>query len=508
MDEDSEATSTLPEKLHSAEAKQSSVSAGDATRSARILAMSHESLIVRDKDGRIVSWNGAAERLYGWTAVEATGRMEDSLLKTKFPTALAEIESKLYASGQWEGELLQTARDGRELVVRSRWCLEADGEGSWLGILQVENDITQRKHLEEELRQVRAELEHHAEGRMTELQAANEALVESQTRFQQMAEAIRDVFWLTNPWRTSIIYVNPAYEQIWGRTCQSLYANPRSWLEGVHPEDRPRMRQFFAKRISAQGYEQSYRVVRPDCSVRWVLDRGFPVRDSTGGVDRVVGIARDITEHKALEKELLAISEREQRRIGQDLHDDLCQQLVGIEFLSKALQQQLKAQPPADKAAEIAQLIRAAIGYTRQLARGLAPFELETEGLMRGLQVLAGRTTELFRVQCSFQCPSAVLVRDPTVCIHLYRIAQEAVTNSIKHGKATWLGIELTTKPEGGVLTVKDNGLGFSGDTYSSGGLGLRIMQHRADMIGGTLCILNEGSLGTKLVCTFPLTAW
>src|SRR5229473_1419890 len=113
-----------------------------------------------------------------------------------------------------------------------------------------------------------------------------------------------------------------------------------------------------------------------------------------------------------------------------------------------------------------------------------------------------GHWNELFRVQCSFQCPSAVLVRDPTIGIHLYRIAQEAVTNSIKHGKATRLGIELTTKAEGGVLTVKDNGLGFCGDTYSSGGLGLRIMQYRADMIGGTLCIQNEGPVGTKLICT------
>src|SRR5207237_8201512 len=109
----------------------------------------------------------------------------------------------------------------------------------------------------------------------------------------------------------------------------------------VQPEDRPRMRQFFTKPLSENGYEQSYRIVRPDTSVRWILDRGFPVRDRAGNLCRAVGIARDITERKELENEILAISEREQQRIGQDLHDDLCQQLVGIEFLCKALQQQL-----------------------------------------------------------------------------------------------------------------------------------------------------------------------
>src|SRR5262249_14575455 len=152
---------------------------------------------------------------------------------------------------------------------------------------------------------------------------------------------------------------------------------PRSWLEAVHPEDRPRMRQFFTKPVSAEGYEQSYRIVRPDCSVRWILDCGFPIRDRTGSLSRVAGIARDVTDRKELEKEILAISEREQQRIGQDLHDDLCQQLVGTEFLCKALQQQLKAQPQVTKVAEIAQLIRSAIEYTRQLARGMAPLELE-----------------------------------------------------------------------------------------------------------------------------------
>jgi len=267
------------------------------------------------------------------------------------------------------------------------------------------------------------------------------------------------------------------------------------------------MRQFFSERIPSQGSEHSYRVVRADRSVRWVLDRTFPVYEHTGGFRRVVGIVRDVTEAKELEKELLSISEREQRRIGQDLHDDLCQQLAGIEFLSKALQQQLDGQPQALKAEEIARLIRSAIGYTRQLARGLSPMELEPEALMRGLRALAARTSEVFNVHCEFECPANVLVQDPSVSTHLYRIAQEALTNSIKHGQATRIKIVLSAGPEGAQLCINDNGKGLPGEGLGSSGMGLRIMRYRADMIGGSLTFGVNRPSGATVQCAFPLTA-
>ncbi len=472
-----------------------------------LLRTTHDCLIARDRDGRIVLWNRAAEQLYGWPMAEARGCLSQVLLNTKFPAPLPEIESELYATGRWEGELTHTTRAGRTVVVASRWSLQSDEEGQCYAVLQLERDLTEQRLVEEQLRQARLELEQGASQRLDELATANEALLESQTRFSQIAEAIHDVFWLTNPSRSSIIYVNPAYEELWGRSCQSLYADPNSWLEAVHAEDRPRMRQFFAKRLTPEGYEHSYRIVRPDCSVRWVLDRGFPVQDNVGRCPRVVGIVRDVTKRKELEQAILAISEREQQRLGQDLHDDLCQQLAAIEFLSKALQQQLEAQPQAAKAGEIAQLIRAAIAHTRHLARGLAPLGLDAQGLIHSLQALAARTSDLFEVECAFQTQSIVLIQDPTVCTHLYRIAQEAVANSIKHGKATRIGVLLAATPEGGQLTIQDNGAGLSDQAQVSPGMGLRIMQYRADMIGATFGIESKPG-ATTIVCTFPLSAW
>ena len=473
-----------------------------------LLRTAHDCLLVRDNRVGIILWNRAAEQLYGWSQSEARGQMPEALLQTKFPKPIAEIKMELEVTGRWEGELIHTTRSGRAVVVTSRWALQTDEGGQWRGVLQVERDLTEQRQLEAQLRRAQKELDLNGQQRLTELDAANEALLESQSRFQRMAEAIPDVVWLTNPWRTSFIYVNPAYEQLWGRSCQSLYADCHSWLEGVHAEDRSRLRHFFAKGTSEDGYEQSYRIVRPDCSVRWVLDRGFPVRDRMGGSFRVVGIVRDVTQRKELEKEILEITEREQRRLGQDLHDDLCQQLAGIEFLSKALQQQLKSPPQASKAAEIAALVRAAINHTRQLARGLAPLELEAEGLMRGLQALAKRTGEVFNVDCQFQAHGVVLVQNVTVATHLYRIAQQAVANGIKHGQASQIHIVLTPKLHGAELIIQDNGHGFDPQAQPSTGLGLRIMRYRADLIGASFSLESRTPGGTTIVCTFPLTAW
>jgi PAS domain S-box-containing protein len=310
----------------------------------------------------------------------------------------------------------------------------------------------------------------------------------------------------SNPSRTSILYVSPGYQEIWGRTCQSLYQNPATWFDAIHPEDRPRAHQLFKEPIPRDGCACEYRLRRPDGSVRWVLERGFPVRDNLGRIHRLVGIARDITERKELEREILATSEREQRRIGQDLHDDLCQQLAGIEFLSKALQQQLSTQQPlAEQAGEIARLLRAANDHTRVLARGLAPVELEAGGLMQGLEGLAQRTSALFRVQCTFECPAPVWLEDLSVSTHLYRIAQEAVTNGIKHGKARKIEIQLKATADRAVLEISDNGAGLTENPARPRGMGLRIMQYRADLIGATFSIQAGAQGGTRVICSVPL---
>lgn len=226
-------------------------------------------------------------------------------------------------------------------------------------------------------------------------------------------------------------------------------------------------------------------------------------------VKRAFGQLNDQRRLKELEKEILEISDRERRRLGQDLHDGLCQYLTGIELMSQVLQQKLAAKSKADAArvADIGRHVREAIGQTRLLARGLFPATLESEGLESALEELALNTEKMFGMRCELVCDGGVKISNLAAATHLYRIAQEAVSNAFKHGKAKEVTIELKRHAERISLTVRDNGIGFSHDAANSKGMGLRIMQYRAGMLGGTLGVERNGEHGTRVVCSLPVGA-
>jgi PAS domain S-box-containing protein len=218
------------------------------------------------------------------------------------------------------------------------------------------------------------------------------------------------------------------------------------------------------------------------------------------------GFIRDITERKQLEKEILEISDREQRRIGQDLHDGLCQQLAGIELMSQVLAQKLtpKSKAHARQVNQIASHVRDAISHTRSLARGLSPVTIESEGLMSALHELATDTETIFRVQCRFDFDEPVEVHDHAAATHLFRIAREAVSNAVKHGKARRVVISLRETRGRIILRVSDNGKGFPKRTPKNKGMGLRIMQSRAGMIGGAIAMERNNSGGMSVICAVP----
>lgn len=209
---------------------------------------------------------------------------------------------------------------------------------------------------------------------------------------------------------------------------------------------------------------------------------------------------------RKLEEEILHISEHEKQRIGQDLHDDLGQQLAGIWLLSDLLKASLADQgsPDVESAEKITNLLKNALQLTRSLARGLHPVAMQAGGLIAALDELSTRTSEMFRIQCRCKCPPSVEM-DNTTATHLYRIAQEAVSNAVKHGLAKELDIELSTNPHNTILSVKDQGQGIEGPDPNHCGMGLRIMNYRADIIGGTLDIQrNHSGIGTAVLCTIP----
>ena len=229
-----------------------------------------------------------------------------------------------------------------------------------------------------------------------------------------------------------------------------------------------------------------------------------------GGTLRVARIkARErLTANLQLEQQILEIGDDERRRIGHDLHDGLGQHLTGISLLSETMAQQLEAGKSPDSAnvENITRLVSEAVGITRDLAKSLSPVTLERDGFVAAIEELTEASSTLLGIDCTGQFPQADLDLDRTRSLHLYRIVQEAVNNSVRHGKATHVKVVVQRDEAGLVVTITDDGSGLSQKTIANPGLGLRIMQYRARMLGATLAVerSNPGG-GTVVVCTCPL---
>jgi PAS domain S-box-containing protein len=343
------------------------------------------------------------------------------------------------------------------------------------------------------------------DGASTLAQKRDEEMRASEQRFRQLAESIGAVFWMTDTSRSQIIYVSLGYEKLWGRTCASLYASSRDWFDAIHPEDRDRMLEAVLIRQKSGDYDEEYRIVRPDGSICWIRDRAFPVRNEAGEVYRIAGIAEDITERKMLEKEVIEISDREQRRLGQDLHDGICQQLVSIAFATDLLRRDLVAKSPHDavRLARITALLDNAIVQARNLSHAFYPVNLVGNGLGFALGELASSISQGRRVVCEAQCAEAVLIHDHALATHLYRIAQEAVQNATKHADPSQIIICLSQEGDTIYLNVTDDGSGLNEERNF--GVGLSIMRYRASMAGGRLDI-QRGPLGGTIVSVAVLT--
>jgi PAS domain S-box-containing protein len=214
-----------------------------------------------------------------------------------------------------------------------------------------------------------------------------------------------------------------------------------------------------------------------------------------------------ISERKRLENELLEITEKERRRIALDLHDDLGQKLSGIALMTKGLELRLtraKAETAAD-AARIHELVQQTMSHASELAHDLATLDLEEKTLTQALEHLTGQARGLFGIRCDYKAQGQVPPLDPHVVRQLSKIAQEALTNAIKHGKATQVAISLVADPQHLRLTIENDGIAFPDLQGRTTGMGLRIMNYRASLIGGSLEVRANGSEGAKVCCCMPL---
>lgn len=221
---------------------------------------------------------------------------------------------------------------------------------------------------------------------------------------------------------------------------------------------------------------------------------------------RTTALTEEMAERMRLEREVLDIGDRERRRIGRDLHDSLGQHLTGTALAGQVLEERLGARgmPEAGDAARIVSMVEQAIEVTRRLSHGLDPVEFEGGGLAYGLRELAAQTTALGGVLCDCETSTDVAIQEIGIATQLYRIAQEAVANAVKHGHARRITLRLDDDPGLVRLTVRDDGVGIPDRGARGNGMGLRVMAHRAAVSGGRFDIRREPSGGTVVTCEMP----
>lgn len=342
------------------------------------------------------------------------------------------------------------------------------------------------------------------------LQKAETALRREHAFTLAVMKAASALMVVTDPQRR-IVSVNPACERLTGLSLTELRGQDFNLLFLSSSAGPPEPPFSVPPEPESPAHQEEAYFTTPAGVRRLIAWSTTPLVNDHGALEYYIASGMDMTERRRLEQEILEVSDREQKRIGQDLHDGLCQVLAGIDMLAVVLKNKLadQALPETADADIISGYVRNAIVQARLVSRGLSPVELETHGLMAALEELAAATEKLFNVGCKFTCPAPVHIRDNAAAIHLYRIAQEAISNAIKHGEARNIAITLKENARHGTLSIQDDGSGLPlrREEIAPGkgrGMGLRTMNYRASILGAKLTLQSGKPRGTVVRCQFP----
>jgi len=366
-------------------------------------------------------------------------------------------------------------KNGGLIITIVSPCPIFDSSGVFTGSFAVFTDITDRKKTEEALRQ-------------------------SEEKFSKAFRSSPDAITISTLDRGMFIDANQSFLTVTGYSLNEVIGSTSTGL-GIWPSAA--YRRNITATIKSEGrihnleiefYIKSGEKRYGMYSAEVINLRGQPF---------LLSSFADITDQKRLEQEILSISEKERRTIGQDLHDDLQQHLIGIEALSSLLEARLKKTSPRDVASakEIHSLISEAVEKTRRMARGLCPIYLNENAIVPAIREFAENISDIFDIDCSFSSDKKIIITDNTTAVHLFNIIQEAVNNGIRHGKAKNIGISLHSKKGKIFLAIEDDGKGIANGLKKKKGLGINIMKYRAKVIGATFDIRAGESGGTVVSC-------
>lgn len=339
---------------------------------------------------------------------------------------------------------------------------------------------------------------------------ASTTLRDTETQLQGMMENLRDVFWMVPLRRSWELSVNDAYETYWNRSRARLLTHRWDWMHAVPREDRRRLlvllRELHQGRDSA---EVELRLVHAGQPARWLQVRAFVVKDHRNEPYALAGFAFDVTERKTVDKQLIQVAEEERRRIGSDLHDDVCQRLAAAKLKSGVLRKSLAGAhlPQAELAGELASDLALANNLVRGFARGLMPVASGVEDLSPAIQELSRFITSSFHVPCVVHCSEGISQFDPEMSTHVYRIAQELAVNAAKHGQANQIQINLTQDNRVLRLEVLNDGISFPASPPRNAGMGLHMVQRRVEVLGASISFQPRPGGGTKVVCEVPVAS-
>jgi len=448
-----------------------------AERLRAILETAVEGIITIDERGMIESFNPSAEKLFGYGAGEVIRQNVKMLMPEPFRQ-----EHDGYLKNYRETGHAQIMGIGREVIGRCK-----DGSLFPMDLSVSEVKLANRRLFTGFVRDI------------TERKAAEKALL----HYAVMVESSDDAI-IGKTLDGDITSWNRGAEHIFGYSKEEVIGKPVAILiPGDRQDEEPGILAKIKRGESMDHYETIRR--RKDGRLIDISVTVSPIRDRDGKIIGASKVARDITERKRLETEITEISNREQQRIGQDLHDGLCQELAGIELMCQVVEQKLTAKSKAEarQIGEIGEHVRRAIAHTRKLARGLFPVELETNGFMSALHELTDHAEKLFHVECRFECRGQVSIQNNVAATHLYRIAQEAIANAARHGKAKRIVVSLKPAGDKVELAVTDDGRGFSNRSQKHSGMGLHTMKYRAGVMGAALQIQSGKGKGVTVSCLF-----
>jgi PAS domain S-box-containing protein len=457
-----------------------------------LIDLSHDSIIIHDLNGKITFWNQGSELLYGWNRKEAVGQITHHLLKTQFREPLIKIIAAVSSTGKWEGELVNTSKEGKTLTIESRWAIRKNTDGKPIAILEIDRDITRRKEDE---------------------QIAREALEYAESIIETVSEALV----VLTP-DLKVVSANERFYRMFGLTAEETLKKPLSQL-GCHQWDIPDLRQKLSEILplntSLDEYVMEYcsfhtgrKTLHLNARQLYKEFRKSPlillaIQDITARRRQEV-MLKEMTEHLLLSEEI------QRQEIATTLHDTIGQVLAHCKREMIALQK--STQGTAQQAMQkLIASMNNAIEQSRQLTMDLSSPTLHTFGLEAGIEEMAERFAEAHGIRCGVTSSEESKPLEKKVQLLLYRSVKELLSNVARHASADCVRINVRRQDRSIVITLEDNGKGFDTaclhePTLMDKGIGLYSISQRIKNIGGVFEIHSRIDQGTSIILQAPLS--